>query len=266
MAGLVTENAVETVAALLRQAVESKKPVAPVRDHFEPGDIASAYAVQAANTRFWTAAGRRLVGRKVGLTSAAVQKQLGVDQPDFGALMADMAVLDGEEVSIARLLQPRAEAEIALVLEKDLPEPDLTPTELMTSVRSAVAAIEIVDSRIADWDISITDTIADNASSGLFVLGNRPRRLSEVDLRLCGMTLERNGRPVSFGSGAACMGNPLNAAVWLARTLAKAEIPLKAGDVVMTGALGPLVPVRAGDAFEAHVGGFGSVHVGFTED
>lgn len=261
----MTEGAVENVAEILRRAADSKQPVPPIRGYFEPGDVESAYAVQAANTAVWQAGGRRLVGRKVGLTSMAVQKQLGVEQPDFGGLFADMVVLDGEEVPITRLLQPRAEAEIALVLEKDLGPSDVTPAELISAVAYAVAAIEIVDSRIAGWDISITDTVADNASSGLFVLGNRPRRLADVDLRLCGMTLEKNGRPVSFGSGAACLGNPLNAAVWLARTLARVGTPLKAGDVVMTGALGPVVPVKGGDAFEAHVGGFGSVHIGFSE-
>lgn len=265
MAQLVSADTIDTVATILREATESVRSVPPVRSHFQGADVKSAYQVQAANTRAWQASGRRLVGRKVGLTSAAVQKQLGVNQPDFGALFADMAVLDGEDVPITRLVQPRAEAEVALVLERDLVEPDVTPAEVASAVAFAVASIEIVDSRVENWDISIVDTIADNASSGLFVIGNRPRRLSDIDLRTCGMTLEKNGRPVSFGSGAACLGNPLNAAVWLARVLAKASAPLKAGDIVMTGALGPMIPIRAGDAFEAHIGGFGSVHIGFID-
>jgi 2-keto-4-pentenoate hydratase len=263
MAGVLTEDVVEAVAGVLREAAESRKPVAPIRSRLVPGDISTAYAVQETNNRRSQSAGRRLVGRKIGLTSRAVQKQLGVDQPDFGALFADAAVSDGDEIASTRTMQARAEAEVSFVLEKDLDQTDVTAAEVLSAVAYAVASIEVVDSRIANWDISILDTIADNASSGLFVLGTLPRRLSDIDLRLCGMVLEKNGRPVAFGCGAACLGNPVNAAVWLARTLARAGTPLRAGDVVMTGALGPMVAAAPGDVFEARISGLGGVSVRF---
>src|SRR3954468_16606901 len=197
---------IEEIAARLRKAGESGVAIAPIRD--ELADVAAAYAVQQANTTYWLAQGRRLVGRKIGLTSKAVQKQLGVDQPDYGMLYADMAFADGEEVPVSKLMQPKVEAEVALVLCNDLDSPDLTPPEMISAVDYAVAAIEIVGSRIEKWNIRIQDTIADNASSGLFVLGAQPRRLEGLDLRLCGMVMERRGEQISLGAGAACLGNP----------------------------------------------------------
>jgi 2-keto-4-pentenoate hydratase len=208
--------------------------------------------------------GRRLVGRKIGLTAQSVQKQLGVDAPDYGMLFADMAVADGEEVATHRLLQPRVEGEVAFCLNRELADPQLTMADVMRAVDYAVAAIEIVGSRIAGWDIKITDTIADNASSGRYVLGNEPRRLGQFDTRLCGMSLERRGEQVSLGAGAACLGNPLNATLWLARKMAAIGRPLQAGDIVMSGALGPMVAVQPGDAFELRINGLGSVRALFS--
>lgn len=251
------------VADLLYDAAQHGVPIPPVRSLLPDADLAAAYAVQKFNTERALAAGRRLVGRKIGLTSLAVQKQLGVDQPDFGMLYADMAFSDGEEVPWSKLMQPKCEAEVALVLAKDLAEERITVTDLIDATAYALPAIEIVGSRIANWDIRITDTIADNASSGLYVLGNRPVKLADVDLRLAGMVLERRGEPVSFGAGAACLGQPLNAALWLARMMARIGSPLKAGDVVLTGALGPMVPVNPGDVFEARIHGLGSVRAAF---
>ena len=250
-------------AARLRKAGETGVAIAPLRDELEPGDVASAYAIQQANTAVWLKEGRRLIGRKIGLTSKAVQKQLGVDQPDYGMLYADMALADGEEVPMKRLMQPKVEAEVALVIDRDLDQPDLAMTELISAVAYAVPAIEIVGSRIANWNIKIQDTIADNASSGLFVLGNEPKKLDGLDLRLCGMVMERRGEQISLGAGAACLGNPLNAAVWLARTMAAVEAPLRAGDVIMTGALGPMAAVAAGDIVDVRISGLGTVRTGF---
>ncbi|MBU6256926.1 MAG: fumarylacetoacetate hydrolase family protein [Burkholderiales bacterium] len=255
---------VQPIADRLWQAAASGEPIAPVRDEIEAaaigGDVmAAAYQVQQLISQRRIDAGGRLVGRKIGLTSKAVQKQLGVDSPDFGALFADMAVGDGEEIAWSRLMQPKAEAEIALVLERDLPHGRHTVADLISATAYALPAIEIVGSRIANWDIRLADTVADNASSSLFVLGTRPVALSRLDLADCGMVMERRGDQVSVGGGAACLGNPLNAAVWLADVLVRMGTPLRAGDVLMTGALGPMVVAQPGDVFTAHIEGLGSV-------
>jgi 2-keto-4-pentenoate hydratase len=233
--------------------------VPPLRDGIEPTDAAGAYAVQRINTRFWTESGRRIVGRTIGLTAAAVQAQLGVDQPDYGVLFDDMAVADGGTLDMTRLLQPKAEAEVALVLARDLDDPAADRAAIEAAVDHACAAIEIVDSRIADWKISFADTVADNGSSAAFVLGAEQRRLDGLDLWSCGMVLELNGKVASLGAGAACLGHPLDAAAWLARTLAAMGEPLRAGDILLTGALGPMVPIAAGGHVRATIGGLGSV-------
>ncbi|MGW1927623.1 2-keto-4-pentenoate hydratase, partial [Streptomyces massasporeus] len=199
------------------------------------GNYIVAYAVQRLHVERGIAAGRRPVGRKIGLTSPAVQRQLGVDRPDFGALFADMAVPEGRPIAPGRLLQPKAEAEVALVLGTDLPHGDPTVADLLRATAFALPALEIVDSRIADWDITIVDTVADNASCGLYVLGGTPVPLDRVDLRAVTMTLAKNGETVSEGTGADCLGSPLTAALWLASTLAGLGDPLRAGDVVLTG-------------------------------
>lgn len=228
-------------------------------------DIAAGYAVQEINTVHWLGEGRRLVGRKIGLTSLAVQRQLGVDQPDYGALYADMAFADGESLSRRKLIQPKVEAEVAFVLKKALTYPGLHLAAVITAIEYALPALEIVDSRIADWDIGIVDTIADNASSGLFVLGATPKLPAELDLRLCGMVVEKNGDPVCFGAGAACLRNPLNALLWLARKMIETGRPLQAGEVILSGALGPMVALDAGDFIEARISGLGSVRVTVSE-
>jgi 2-keto-4-pentenoate hydratase len=243
----------EALAGRLREAYRSGA-IPPLRDMLDPGDGASAYRVQEINTRFWESEGRRLVGRKIGLTAKAVQVQLGVNLPDYGALFADMAVPNGGQFDPARVLQPKAEAEVALVLKADLHGPDVTSEVVRAATSHAVAAIEIVDSRIADWKITFADTVADNGSSGFFVLGDERRSLNGLDLFTCGMATEVNGTIMSVGAGAACLGHPLSAAAWLART-----VPLRAGDVVLTGALGPMVALSRGDKVNAHIGGLGSV-------
>lgn len=257
--------AVVKAADLLKEATRTGVPCPPVRDLLDGGgDLESAYAVQQLNVRRGLDAGRRIVGRKIGLTSPAVQHQLGVDQPDFGALFADMAVPDSGEVSVGRLLQPKVEAEVALVLGRDLPERECTVVDVLRAVDFALPALEIVDSRIAGWDISLVDTVADNASCGLYVLGATPVPLTSVDLRGVTMTMTRGGEMVSEGNGAACLGSPLNAAVWLASALAERGDPLRAGDLVLTGALGPMAPAAPGDVFEAHILDLGSVRVRFA--
>lgn len=258
---------IAAAAARLREAHATSEPCDPVSELLGvSGDagLAAAYAVQDLNTEYWLAQGRRLVGRKIGLTSAAVQRQMGVDQPDYGMLFADMSVDEGAEVELGRLLQPRVEAEIAFVLGADLPHPDTTTAEVMRAVDFVVPAIEIVDSRIRDWKIGIVDTVADNASSGLYVLGSRPVSLRDFDPLLCGMVMERRGEPVTTGAGRACLGSPVSSAAWLARTMAAAGRPLTTGDVILSGALGPMVAVAPGDVVEARISGLGSVTAAFA--
>ncbi|MFG1481168.1 fumarylacetoacetate hydrolase family protein [Xanthobacter sp. V4C-4] len=255
---------IATIAERLRQASESRQPCDPIAPLLPAGDLEAAYQVQEVGTLRALADGRALVGRKIGLTSTAVQKQLGVDQPDYGMLFDDMAIPDGWEIAADRLIQPKVEAEVAFVLGRDLSGERLTLADVIAAVDYAVPAIEVVDSRIAGWKIGILDTIADNASSGLYVLGNTPRRLEGLDLRLAGMAMECHGDLVSTGVGAACLGHPLNAVWWLARTMARAGRPLKAGDTVLSGALGPMVPVKAGGCYEAYVAGLGSVRARFA--
>lgn len=262
----MTDTAIAAAAQAIRLAWQTNEVCDPVRSVLPAGSLEAAYAVQEVNTHYWIGQERRLVGRKVGLTSVAVQRQLGVDQPDYGMLYADMAVMDSEEIRFSRLLKPRVEAEVAFVLGEELNDERLTIVDIVNAVDYALPAIEIVDSRIRDWDIKIVDTIADNASSGLFVLGSSPRRLDEIDLRLAGMVLERRGEPVSVGAAAACLGNPLNAALWLARKMAQVGWPLGSGDIILSGALGPMVAVQPGDVFEARINGLGSVRAVFARE
>lgn len=236
----------------------SGQTLPPLRGVLEPGDVDGAYAVQQINTQYWQRSGRRMVGRKIGLTSPAVQAQLGVDRPDFGVLFHDMQVEDGGDVAGKGLIQPKAEAEVALILGKDLASEACTPEQVAEATSYATCAIEIVDSRISDWKITFADTVADNGSSALFVLGDEKVKLSGLDLYSCGMVLEVNDKIVSVGAGAACLGHPLNAAAWLAQTLAQRGEPLKAGDVLLTGALGPMVAINPGDHVRAVIGGLGT--------
>ncbi len=251
----------EDIARRLRDAYDAGA-VPPLRDGLDPLDADAAYAIQTINTRFWQAQGRRIVGRKAGLTAKAVQSQLGVSQPDFGVLFDDMRIADGGRLDPARVLQPKAEAEVALVLAQSLPDPQTGPEQVAAAVASVHAAIEIVDSRIADWKISFADTVADNGSSAFFVIADEGRPLPGLDLYTCGMVMEIDGTVASLGAGAACLGHPLNAAAWLARTLAARGEPLQAGDILLTGALGPMVALVPGQTVMAKVGGLG--HCSFT--
>jgi 2-keto-4-pentenoate hydratase len=246
-------------ADCLLGAARDRIPCPPVRSLLSGSDLATGYAVQSLVVEDASEAGRRIVGRKVGLTSEAVQAQLGVDQPDFGVLFDDMAYRSGDIIPMSRLLQPRIEAEIAFILTEDLTGP-VSIAEARAAVGLAVPALEIVDSRIAGWDISLVDTVADNASSGLYVLGDTPTDLGDLDLRDVEMIMTgEGGAVVSSGTGAACLGDPLAALVWLADTAERFGLPLRAGEVVLSGALGPMVTVRPGTSFTAELTGLGSV-------
>lgn len=259
-------DAVVNASLTLRQAYAKGEYCEPVRAGFADNALDKAYQIQQINTEFWISEGRRVVGRKIGLTSAAVQKQLSVNQPDSGVLFADMARLDSQDISITDVQQPKVEAEVAFILGSDLDQKQHTIAEVISAVEYVLPAIEIVGSRIRDWDVNIVDTIADNASSGLFILGNEPKKIHQLDMRLCGMAMFCRGEPVSVGAGAACMGNPLHALVWLADTMTNIGQPLKAGEVVLSGALGPMVPVVAGNIIEARISGLGSVRAAFSRE
>lgn len=256
-------NHVELAARL--RAAYADGAVPPLRDGLAPTDADGAYAVQALNTAHWLHAGRRIAGRKVGLTAKAVQAQLGVDQPDFGVLFADMEIANGGLLRPSTVLQPKAEAEIAFILGRDVNDAEITREAFADAVEYAVAAIEIVDSRIADWKITFADTVADNGSSAFYVLGAEKKPLAGLDLWTCGMVLEINGETRSLGAGAACLGHPLNAATWLARTLAARGEGLRAGDVILSGALGPMVALTQGDEVKASIGGLGTASFAFRE-
>jgi 2-keto-4-pentenoate hydratase len=252
------------VAEAIFTARETRKPIPPINTLIDGADAVSAYAIQEANTKRWLAKGRRAVGRKIGLTSKAVQQQLGVDQPDYGVLWADGEVTEGEEVPANKFMQPRIEAELAFVLKSDLNIHDLVLSDVVSAVDLVYPAVEIVDSAIADWKIKLADTIADNASAGGYMLGASPKPIGAVDLRLCGMVMTRDGEMVSSGVGAACLGNPLNATLWLARTMVRLGNPLRAGEVVLSGALGPMISARHGDRFTVEIQGFSPFSIGFA--
>ncbi|OZD66957.1 2-keto-4-pentenoate hydratase [Rhodococcus sp. 05-340-1] len=259
----VEPHVLEEAADRLGVAARTATPCAPIRDLIGRDDIDAAYRIQSRNVDALVASGRTVIGRKIGLTSPAVQAQLGVDQPDFGVLLDDFDVSGGEAVEFSRLLQPRIEAEIAFVLSRDITEA-ITPAEAPGYVEAVFASFEIVDSRIAGWDISLADTVADNASSGLYVLGDSVRRDDAPNLAEVTMTMTADGQQVSSGKGSDCLGSPWAALVWLANTSLRYESPLRAGEVVLSGALGPMVPVTPGATYTATISGIGQVATTFT--
>ncbi|WP_020655769.1 2-keto-4-pentenoate hydratase [Massilia niastensis] len=253
-------------AVALRVSAQTRAPIAPLRLSYPGLDLDDAYAIQQLNTKHRLASGARIVGCKVGLTSPAVQRQLGVDQPDFGMLFDDMAYGEDLPIPMAQLLQPKIEAEVAFVLGRDLDMERPSIADVLRAIEYAVPALEIVGSRIRNWEIGLVDTVADNASSSAFVLGGPPRRLDGLELRNCAMQMDCNDEPVSSGQGSACLGHPLNAVAWLAATMARRGAPLRAGHLVLSGALGPMAPVRPGARYTAQIEGLGSVTAVFGEE
>lgn len=258
------------IADALWQAQESRTAIAPVAKAIQAltpkgqSTLQTAYEIQRLNVQRQLNSGGRLIGRKIGLTSTVVQQQLGVGEPDFGALFAHMAYGCSQELDSSAWIQPKIEAEVALVLQRDLCAERHSFADLISATAYVLPAIEIVDSRIADWNISLLDTVADNASSAALVLGSTPVSLSKVELARCGMVMSRRGDQISVGAGAACLGNPLNAAVWLADTMVRLGTPLQAGDILLTGALGPMATVQAGDAVSVDIEGIGRVNTHFA--
>jgi 2-keto-4-pentenoate hydratase len=256
---------VEAAANRLLTATRTGLPCRPVRDLIGSGDLVAAYAVQRRITQARITDGAWVVGRKIGLTSLAVQQQLGVDQPDFGVLFDNMAYSGGDTLRFSAVMQPRVEAEIAFVLASDLSEGPLEYGDVRDAVDYATAALEVCGSRILDWDISFGDTVADNASSGAFVLGPVRKRLDAFEPKDVTMSMMIDDEVVSTGDGAACLGDPLLALQWLARKARDLGDPLMAGEIVMTGALGPMRAVTPGCSVTATISGLGSVQTAFAE-
>ncbi|MBO0961079.1 fumarylacetoacetate hydrolase family protein [Neobacillus sp. MM2021_6] len=256
-------NKVKQYAELLAEAESSRIGTAPLTTVDSELTVKEAYFIQLENINKKLEQGQKVVGKKIGLTSLAMQNLLGVDEPDYGHLLNTMVVENGGRISIEDVLQPKVEAEIAFILKKELRGPNVTTLDVIQATDYVVPALEIVDSRIKDWKIKLADTVADNASSGFYVLGGKPTRLADVDLELIGMVLTKNGELVNTGVGAAALGNPATCVAWLANKLAEFDIPLRAGEVILSGALSAAEPARAGESFTARFAHIGQVSVHF---
>lgn len=255
---------VVALADALWEADQTRVPIPAFTSARQDLDINDAYAIQSHNISRRVDAGAVIVGRKVGLTAAPMQQLLGVNEPDYGVVLDDMFVEDGDLIDLDLLVQPRVEAEMAFVMERDLTGPGVTVANALAAVAGVLPAIEIVDSRVADWKIKLVDTVADNASSGLLVLGGRITKVSEIDLRLVGMELTCNGGLVDTGAGAAALGNPIRCVAWLANKLAAFGAGLRAGDVVLPGAVHRMVTVSPRDVFRAEFAHLGAVTARFS--
>ena len=258
------DNKIEQYGDELYDCWRTRRTVAPLREREPDIAIGDAYRIQERFVARRVAAGETIVGKKIGATSKPVQDFLGVYQPDFGMLTSGMVYREGDTIDLSTLIQPKAEAELAFVLKEDLKGPGLTAMDVIRATDYVLPCFEIVDSRITAWNIKIQDTVADNASCGVYVLGKTkgdPRRL---DITLAGMVLEKNGELFSTGVGAAVQGSPANAVAWLANTLGELGIPFKAGEVILSGSQSALVPVADGDELVCTVGGLGSCRVKFS--
>jgi 2-keto-4-pentenoate hydratase len=250
----------------LAQAEKEQRGVSPLTELDPTITVEEAYQVQLFTIQGKVEAGQKVVGKKIGLTSLAMQKLLGVDQPDYGHLLDGMVVENGGEISRDRVLQPKVEAEIAFILKKDLVGPKVTATDVLLATDYVVPALEIVDSRITDWKIKLQDTVADNASSGLYVLGGKPLSVDQLDLAQVGVILYKNGEIMNTGVGAAALGHPANCVAWLANKLSEFRITLKAGEVILSGALSAAVNAEPGDHFQARFAHLGDVSVRFVHE
>jgi 2-keto-4-pentenoate hydratase len=259
----VIQHLREEIAGMLLGAYSSRTPVEPLTTQYEGLTVEDAYEIQLLQVARWVAAGARVRGHKVGLTSAATQRQIGVDQPDYGHLLDGMFWAEHEPIPVSRFLQPRVEPETAFVLARPLRGPGVTAADAIAAVGFVLPALELIDSRIRDWKIGLADTIADNASSGGVILGSPPVPLSAVDLRLAGCNLHKNGELAGTGAGGAVLGSPLTALVWLANTVGARGVVLEEGQVILPGSVTASVPVSAGDTVTATFAGLGSVTTRF---
>ena len=263
--GMTTrEQTIRQAADQLWEAEATGIVCEPVRVLITDHDLDLAYKVQEEITRRKTEAGEHIVGRKIGLTSVSVQKQIGVDQPDFGSLFASRRLPGGSSISASDMMQPRIECEIAFVAAENLTGEE-SIEELVGKLESGEVSLEIAGSRVKDWNIRITDTIADNASASHFVMSGNPISVDQIDLAGCEMKMWVNDELKSEGTGAACLDNPLNAVSWLAKEMASRNTPIQKGQIILSGALGPMVGVQAGDHVVAEIGGLGRVEISITD-
>lgn len=260
----MNEQLIQALGDELYDALKACRVVDPLTTRHADITIEDAYRIQQRLNARRVEAGETIVGKKIGVTSKAVMNMLGVYQPDFGMLLDGMVYNEGEAIEASTLIQPKVEGEIAFILKRDLVGPGVSAADVIAATEGVMACFEIVDSRIRNWKIKIQDTVADNASCGVFVLGDRVVSPLEVDLNTCGMVLEKNGEIVATGAGAAALGAPANAVAWLANTLGQLGIPLKAGEVVLSGSLAIMVPVKAGDNLRVTIGGIGGCSVRFV--
>lgn len=257
------KSLIEALGDELYAALRGCSVVEPLTNRHADITVDEAYHIQQRMLSRRLESGERVVGKKIGVTSAAVMNMLGVFQPDFGYMLDGMIVAQGESIAMSTLIQPKAEGEIAFILKRDLMGPGLSNADVLAATECVMPCFEIVDSRIRDWKIKIQDTVADNASCGVFVLGDSAVDPRRVDLSTCGMVLEKNGEIIATGAGAAALGSPVNAVAWLANTLGRLGIPLKAGEVILSGALAAMFPAKAGDNFRVTIGGLGGCSVRF---
>lgn len=248
----------------LYQSLLDRQPVAPLTDREADITIEDAYQIQLRMIQRRLDAGERVVGKKIGVTSKVVMDMLKVNQPDFGHLLSGMVYNEGQPISAGSMIAPKAEAEVAFILARDLEGPGVTAADVLRATDCVMPCFEIVDSRIKDWKIKIQDTVADNASCGVLTLGGLRKSPRDLDLALAGMVLEKNGEIISTSCGASVQGSPVNAVAWLANTLGRLGIGLKAGDIILSGSQSPLVPVVAGDSLYCSVGGLGGTSVRFV--
>mgnify|MGYP000396727044 FL=1 len=261
---MLNKSKIEQYGDELYNALVTRTPVAPLTDREAEITIEDAYQIQQRMiARRLEATGETIIGKKIGVTSKVVMDMLKVNQPDFGMMTSGMVFNEGESIDTGTMIAPRAEAEVAFVLKSDLTGPGVTAADVLRATECVVPCFEIVDSRIQDWKIKIQDTVADNASCGVLTLGGRRKSPRDIDLALAGMVLEKNGEVISTSTGAAVQGSPVNAVAWLANTLGRLGIGLKAGEVILSGSQSPLVPVKAGDSLVCSVGGLGSTSVRF---
>ena len=260
---MMDKSKIEKYGDELYEALVNRKAVAPLTDREADITIEDAYQIQQRMIQRRLDTGETIIGKKIGVTSKVVMDMLKVDQPDFGMMTSGMVFNEGEAIDTSTMIAPRAEAEVAFVLKSDLQGPGVTAADVLRATECVVPCFEIVDSRIQDWKIKIQDPVADNASCGVLTLGGRRKSPRDIDLALAGMVLEKNGEVISTSTGAAVQGSPVNAVAWLANTLGRLGIPLKAGEVILSGSQSPLVPVKAGDSLVCSVGGLGSTSVRF---
>jgi len=262
---MLSDDVRRTVADALRDAEANRRPIPPLRETWPEIDVVDAYEIQLLNIRRRLAAGARVNGHKVGLSSAAMQQMMGVEEPDYGHLLSDMQLFADEPVSARRYCFPRVEVEVGFVLGESLPGEGCAEEDVLAATEYVAPAIELIDSRISDWDIQIADTIADNASSAGYVLGTQRTDPRAVDLRAIEAALTRNGDQVAEGRSDAVLGNPVTAVAWLADKVAAFGVKLEAGDVILPGSVHRAIDVRAGDSLVADMGGLGSVSLTFID-